>query len=180
MNPFSTISYFAAESSNGNMFTSIGIDWKLLVLQTIAFLILFWFLKRFVYPPLVRMLDKHDEEVDAAHRAAVEAAKDAKESEDRVAALMKNARDEAREIVATAKEEATSMVADAETKAKEQADHVVANAQGEIQKEVIAAKKALHNETIDLVTAATEKVLGKTVDAKVDAKVISTAIDEAK
>jgi hypothetical protein len=38
----------------------------------------------------------------------------------------------------------------------------------------------LHNETIDLVAMATEKVVGKTVSSSVDAGVIKDALKESK
>ena len=53
-----------APSDGGDMFLSLGIDWKLLILQSVAFLILLFILKKFVYPPLVAMLDKHAEEAE--------------------------------------------------------------------------------------------------------------------
>ena len=162
-----------------DMFSSIGIDWKLLVLQTIAFLVLLWFLKKFVYPPLVAMLDKREAQIEESTRAAVEASKRAAESQEKVDKLLAEARSEAREIVATAKSEAGAMLTDAEAKSKQQAENIVAQAQDSIAKEVLAAKKALHNETIELVAQATEKVVGKTVDAKVDNSVIKAALGDA-
>ena len=167
----------AAEKSD--LFMSIGIDWKLLLLQTIAFLLLLWFLKKFVYPPLVAMLDKRQEQIEESTRAAVEASKRASESQAKVDKLLAQARTEAREIVATAKSEAGAMLTDAEVKSKQQTEHLVAMAHDSIAKEVLAAKKALHNETIELVAQATEKVVGKTVDAKVDSSVIKAALGDA-
>ena len=173
---------FAAEATHaeGNLFTSIGIDWRLLILQTIAFLILLWFLKRYVYPPLMQMLDKRDETMRAAYQAAKEAEQKAAGTKDEVEAMLKQARLEAKDIVTTAKEEANAMVTSAESKSKSQAEALLASAQADIEKEVIAAKKELHNETIDLVAAATEKVVGHAVDAKVDDKVIAASLKEAK
>ena len=162
-----------------DMFSSIGIDWKLLVLQTIAFLVLLWFLKKFVYPPLVAMLDKREAQIEESTRAAVEASKRAAESQEKVDKLLAEARSEAREIVATAKSEAGAMLTDAEAKSKQQAENIVAQAQDSIAKEVLAAKKALHNETIELVAQATEKVVGKTVNAEVDHSVIKAALGDA-
>lgn len=174
--------YMAATDTtqSTDLFSSIGINWKLLILQTIAFLILLWFLKKFVYPPLVAMLDKREAEIAMAAAAAREAQNQANKSEEATKKLLAEARAEAKDIVATAKDEASAMVADAETKSKAQAEHIVAAAHDEIAKEVIAAKKALHNETIDLVAAATEKVVGKTVNANVDTKVIETSLKESK
>jgi len=44
----------------------------------------------------------------------------------------------------------------------------------------LSAKKALQNETLNLVAQATEKVVGETVTAKVDEKVVAAALKEAK
>lgn len=178
----SPITIFAATeaSSETNLFSSIGIDWKLLLLQSIAFLILLWFLKKFVYPPLVAMLDKSEKAQAAANEAAREAQKLAEESQDATKQLLSDARTEAKSIVATAREEANTMVADAETRAKDQAQHLIDAAHDDIAKEVVAAKKALHNETIDLVVRATEKVVGAKVDAGVDQAAIKSALEEAK
>ena len=170
---FSFINTFATAETAGkaDLFASIGVDWKLLVLQTIAFLILLWFLKKYVYPPLVTMLDKREQEVVAAAEAA---------REDETKKLLDEARSEAKEIVSTAKGEADALVASAEAKSKAQAERVVAAAQSEIAKEVIAAKKALHNETVELVARATEKVVGKTVDARLDNAVIEESLKESQ
>ena len=64
-------------AEKADLFSSIGIDWKLLVLQTIAFLILLWFLKKFVYPSLVAMLDKREKMIEESVRAARVAEKNA-------------------------------------------------------------------------------------------------------
>ena len=168
-----------AVAEKTDLFSSIGVDWELLILQTIAFLVLLWFLKKFVYPPLVAMLDKREAQIEESTRAAVEASKRASESQEKVDKLLAQARSEAREIVATAKSEAGAMLTDAEAKSKQQAENIVAQAQDSIAKEVLAAKKALHNETIELVAQATEKVVGKTVNANVDNSVIKAALGDA-
>jgi len=168
----------AAEESN--LFTALGIDWKLLILQTVAFLILLWFLSKFVFPPLTRMLEKRDADIEAGVQAAQAAEKKADAAKTEVEKLLKEARREASEIVSTAKEEAAAAVSLADTKAKERAERTIADAKGQIDKEVLSARKALHNETIELVAQATEKVVGKAVSSQVDEKVIAAAVREAK
>lgn len=163
-----------------SFFEALGIDWTLLAIQTLAFLVLLWFLAKVVYPPLTRMLEKREEDIEAGVKAAADAEKKADEAKDEVAKLLKSARKEAGEIVATAKEEATAALEAADAKSKERADRIVADAQAQIEKDVVAAKRALHNETLALVAEATEKVIGKSITAKVDEAVISQAVKEAK
>lgn len=167
----------AATAESAGLFESLGIDWKLLVLQSIAFLFLLWLLSKYVYPALNKMIDAREAALEASQKAAKEAQEDAARSEETIKALMRDAQKEAGEIVATAKSEAGAMVAAAEEKAKASADRIVAQAQESIAKDVIAAKKALHNETIDLVAAATEKVVGNAIDGKVDRRLIETALE---
>lgn len=161
------------------IFSSIGIDWTLLVIQTLAFLVLLWFLAKFVYPPLTKMLDKREEEIKRSSRAAMEAEKNAAESQAAVERLLKQARKEASEILSTASEESSKMTEAADKKSKERAERIVADARGQIEKDVVAAKKALYNETLELVAMATEKVTSKAIIDSVDKKIIASSLEEA-
>jgi len=170
----------ASEAGSGDVLSALGIDWKILIFQIVAFLILVWFLGKYVYPVLMKTIDARQAEIEAGTKAASEAEKKAAKAEADVTKLMKQARKDATEIVSTAREEANAALEAADAKAKSRADTIVASAHDQIQKDVIAAKKALHNETIDLVAAATEKVVGKTISAKVDDSIIANAVKEAK
>ena len=169
-----------APSDGGDMFSSLGIDWKLLILQSVAFLILLFILKKFVYPPLVAMLDKHDETVRASQKAAEEAKKHAEEAEEKTADLLKDARKEAADMLASARDEATELVEDAHKKASAKADAMMNSARDEITKEISKAKQDLQSETLDLVALATAKVLDEKVDSKKDGSLISKSIEELK
>ncbi len=176
----SIFTQFASAEAETDILTGLGIKWELVIFQIIAFLLLVFVLAKWIFPIFFRIIDKRQEAIEASNKAAVEASKSAEKAQAEIDKLLKQARTEAKEIVTTAKDEATAMVSDAEAKGKANAEHIVAEAQESIAKEVVAAKKALHNETIDLVAAATKKVVGQAVDAKVDSKVIKTALEGSK
>lgn len=163
-----------------DLFSSLGIHWQMLALQVIAFLILLAILKKWVYPPLVSMLDRRDELIRISVEAAEEAKKEAEAAEEKTADLLKTARKEAAEIVATAREEASSVVEAASKKAVDKADALVAAARDDIAREVEMAKKELYSETLGLVADATGLVLKQKIDNKTDAKLIEQAIKEAR
>ena len=162
------------------LFDSIGINWEALLLQTIAFLVLLWLLKKFVYPPLVKMLDKRDEEIEASQKAAREVQAQADEANAKTEKLLKEARKEATELVEDAKKQSALIVSDAEKSATEKADAIAKKAEASLQQEVTAAKKALKSEMLDLVTLATEKVASKAVSSKVDQSLIDQTLKEAE
>lgn len=174
------VTQFAAteEVASGDILTTLGIHWELLVFQIIAFLILVWALGKFVYPWLMKSVDERQEAIEASVKAAAAAEEKAAEAQDEIGKLLKEARAEAKEIVTTAKDEAAAMVAGSEDKAKKRAEKIVADAHDQLEKDIIAARKALHNDTIELVALATEKVVGKTVNDSVDKKIIAEAVKE--
>jgi len=167
-------------AASTDILTGLGINWQLLLFQIIAFGILVFILSKWVFPIFFKIIDKRQDTIEASNRAAIEASKHAEKAQAEVEKLLREARVQAKEIVVTAKDEAGAMVQDAEAKGKAQAKHIVAEARDELAKDVIAAKKALHNETIELVAAATEKVIGKVVNAQVDTRVIKSALEEVK
>ena len=170
----------AAKTENADLFASLGIDWKMLVLQAVAFLILLWVLNKYVFPVLMKTIDEREKKIEESQKAAAQASKDAQKAQAEMQAMLKDARKEADGIVATAKEQANKMASDADKKAKDRAEQIVKTAHDDIAKEVANAKKTLHNETIELVALATEKVTNKKVSASVDDSLISEALKEAK
>lgn len=163
-----------------DILTSLGIDWTLLVMQLIAFLILVWILGKFVYPVFLRIIDERQAKMDEAVKAAEHAEKKAEEAEGKVVDSLKQARKEAADIVATAKTEATQMIEKAENQAKTRSDRIVAEAQEEIQKDVLAARKTLEKDTINLVKKAAGLAVASVADDKLDTALIKKSIEGAK
>lgn len=178
---FTNITYLAvASTEDAGLFESLGIDWKMLVLQAIAFLVLLALLSKFVFPILMKMVDEREAKIAEGQKAAEEATKQAVEAKDEMQKLLSDARKEAAEIVATAKDQASQAAAESDKKAKERAERIVATASEDIAKQVATAQKTLRNETIDLVAMATEKVAGAAVSKSVDEQQIADAIKGAK
>lgn len=170
---------FAAASSDSDVMAVLGIDWTMLILQLIAFLILVALLGKFVYPVFVRIIDERQLKIDESLAAASQAESRAASAQADIDALLKQARAEAGDIVTTAKAEATAAVEAAETKAKQRAEQIVTDAHQQIEKDILKVRETLHDETLELVALATEKVVGKTVSQDIDKKVISSAVKEA-
>ena len=172
--------FAAAASSQNNLMDALGIDWKTLILQIIAFVILVWLLGKFVYPWLIKSVDDRQANIEAVNKAAQDAKAAALQTEAKVEELLAKARVEATDIMATAKLESESVLSEAEEKAKKRSDQIVADAQVEIQKQVVSAKTALYNETVDLVAMATEKIIGSHMSPKLDETIIKDTLKKVK
>lgn len=175
----SFVTQFAVEQS-GNIFSALGIDWQMLIFQIIGFLLLVFVMGKWVYPVLVKTLDAREEKINAGAKAAAEAEAKAKEASLKVDKMLKEARKTAADIVATAHDEAQNTLTQADKKAKTSAELVLKNAHEQVEKDIAQARKMLHDDTVKLVAAATEKVVGASLDKKTDEKLIKQSLEEAK
>lgn len=178
----SYLGQFAAESTTAksDIFTALGIDWRLLILQIIAFLILVALLGKFVYPWLIKSVDERQAAIEAAAKAAATAQEAAERNNQHVIELLAEARKEATEIISNAKQESSEIVSTSQKKAIKTAEQIVADAHERIEKDVANAKKQLHNETLELVSLATGRVVGQTLSKTADNDLIAKAVKAAK
>jgi F-type H+-transporting ATPase subunit b len=175
------LTQFAADPANdGGIAGMLGIDWKMLIFQIVAFLVMVWLLGKFVYPFLLKSVDDRQKKIEIGAKAADKAKDSAMEAEKRIEKLMNTARTEANDIVATAKAESAATLNATEEKSKKLADQITEAAREQIDKDVLLAQKALHNEMVELVALATEKVVGKVVSNKIDNSLIADAIKDDK
>lgn len=179
MSVYTYLAETATTEASGDLFSALGIDWRLLLLQIIAFLILVFLLAKFVYPWLIKQVDERQASIEAAAKAATKAQEAAAESESQVSQLLAEARKEADGILSNAKLEASELLSASEQKARSVAEQIAAEAQADIKKSIETAKRELHNETLELVALATEKVIHKKLDAKADADLIARALKES-
>lgn len=182
MNQLPTIVASTAQETTEqkDIFSSLGIDWTLLIIQIIAFLILVAVLAKFVYPILVRAIDKREADIEASAKAAEQARADAAASEERVEKLLAEARKDAAGIIETAHKESAAMVAEAEEKAAKKSDHMIKQAEARLKNDIAEARQALKSETAELVALATSKIVREKIDAKKDAGLIREFLKEAK
>ena len=177
-----TIKYLASAepAANSDIVSALGIDWMMLIFQVVAFLVLVFILGKFVYPWLMKSVDDRKAQIDSSADAAAEAEKKAAEAEKRIAKLLSEARVEANEIIATAKTESVELMRNSEEKSRKRADQITADAKAQIDKDMIVAKRELHNESVELVALAIEKIVGKVVSKNVDNNLIAETLKDIK
>lgn len=168
----------AEEGGSEGILGALGIDWKLLVEQGIAFLILVAVLAKFVYPVLIKSIDSRREAIEAGLKEAKESQAALEKAEAKVGQILAEARAEADSMLQRSQQEAAQIVAEAEEKAKSRADQIVTDARAQLATDVAKAREALKAETVKLVAVATEQVIGEKLDAGKDAGLIKNALNK--
>lgn|GEM_PF-2902786 len=169
-----------AEKPKESILDGLGIDFTLLILQGIAFLLMVVVLAKYVYPVFMRIIDEREAKIEESTKAADEAKQTAEKAEQRVEAELKKARTAAAEIVATAKSEATAAIEKAEKNAKNRSERIVADAHESIDKEILKAREILKKDTLELVKQAASIATAHAADSKLDSALLKKSLDEAR
>jgi F-type H+-transporting ATPase subunit b len=174
-----TLLTFAATAAGQeqNLFTALGIDWRMMLEKGLAFLLLVIVLAKFVYPPLMRAVDGRREQIELGLREAKESQEALARAEAKASEVIAEARKEADEILARTQQDANTLLAEAEEKAKARAEQIVADAHTQLEADVRKAREALKAETVELVAAATEKVVDEKLDTRKDAQLITKILE---
>ena len=170
----------AAESSSGGLLGALGINWRSLLLNTLAFFVILLILRKFVYPALTRALDAKQDQLMAATKAEHDAKEHLSEAERTSEEIIKQARIAADDVLASAKTESTQLVDEARIKAQSQADRIVAEAHDQLVIDVEIARHALKAETAHLVAKAAESVLEAKLDEPKDVALIKRSLENVR
>lgn len=155
---------------------SLGIDFKILLAQIINFLLLLLILRKFLYGPIVGMLDKRKKSIEEG----------LKNAEDARLAVEKAQEDYEQKISAAVKE-ADKILTEAKNQAKNEAEQIVSAANKNSTEMIEKTKKQIETEKTriiseakrdlaDLVIRATEKIIAK----EPDKNSVKEVIDEIK
>ena len=138
----------------------------LLIWTLLAFLIVFFILKKFAWPAIVNGLNEREkniaESIASAEKVKLEMAQLKNDNE----ALLAQAREERATLLKEAKETKDKIISEAKDQAKEAAAKIVADAQATINHQKMAAITDLKNQVGKLVIEVSEKVLRKELSNK--------------
>jgi len=153
----------------------------LFVYTLIAFLLVFWILKKFAWKPILGSLNEREKSIADSLATAEKARNEMAALKNENEALLQKAREERSLMMKEAKEQSDKMIADAQSKAKSEYDRIVSDAQAAIDRQKNAALTEVKNHVGNLVIEVTEKVLRKQLSNKAEQEsYISGLINDVK
>lgn len=133
----------------------------LFVWTLVAFLIVFFILRKFAWGPILKSLSERETGIAASIEAADRVRKEMAQMQSENEKLMMQAREERAAMLKEAKETRDKMVNEAKEVAKVEANKIIADAQQQIQQQKMAALTEVKNEIGKLAIEVAEKVLRK-------------------
>jgi F-type H+-transporting ATPase subunit b len=148
------------------------------IVELVTFLIMLAILARYVYPEVVKVAEARQraiaEQLKEAEQARTEAEQRLKEAE----AKLNDARKTAQSVIDAATKSGEQLRQELKQKAEEESKRTIEAARKEIEAERERAIQSVRSEVANLVVAATEKVIGETLDDDKHRQLIERAIAE--
>lgn len=159
---------------------NFGIDPVYLGAQIVNFLIILYFLKRFLYKPVFEMLKKREREIKEGLDKTEEARKILEKTLEQEKTILKKTNIQATKIINDAKDEVVLIQKSAEESAKKQAEKIVLEAREHILKETREAEERLSAQVSKLAVLFLEKALSGLFTPKDQKVIMGKAIQKLK
>src|SRR5579871_6187035 len=161
-----------------SVFSSLGINVAAVVWHAINFLILLWILQRFLYKPVLKMLDDRSTRIRESLAQAEAARAETSRLQDESRGILDEARRQGQTVLANANQNAERIMAEARQLAQAEGDRLIERARSEIARERDQAFQELRQEIAGLAVAAAGRVINRSLDDSAHRELVREFLDE--
>lgn len=134
-------------------------DWGLLFWMLFAFLVIFYFLAKYGFPVITRMVEERKAYIDESLRKAHDANEKLANIQQKGEALLKEARERQAQILSEAASTREAIVEQAREKAREEGARIISDAKAQIEAEKQNAISDIRRRVAELSVSVAEKIL---------------------
>ena len=135
--------------------------------QAISFALFVLFCMKYVWPPITQAMRERQKLIAEGLNKASQAEKQLEQANDAAALELDAAKEQGAGLIMQADKRAKQIIEEAKEKAREEGERIKAAAQAEIDQEVNRAREELRSQVSVLAMQGVEKILEKSVDARV-------------
>jgi len=158
--------------------SQMKLQWQWILSQTVAFLILYWLLRKFAFTPIQQILREREERVrkaiEDAERQRTEMEQLKAEYERRLAHIEEEARARLQEAMQQAYQARDVLLADA----REQAERILQRAQEQIALEREKLMVELRDHVVDMAVRIAEKLIERNLDRTAHHELINNILEK--
>lgn len=141
--------------------SSLGINGPFLIAQLFNFFLLFFLLRRFLFKPMVNMLETRKQRIAEGLQAAEVARRQAEAERSKLEQQLDQERRQAMDRIAAASKRGETLAAEIEASARQEAQRIVVDAREEAVRERNRIIAEAQDQMADLALLAAEKVIGR-------------------
>ena len=144
----------------------LGIDWRLLIAQIINFGVLLFILHRFLYKPILRVLEKRRKEIKENDERTKELAKRIEKTEEDYEERILEAEKKSQVILKEAEENANKLKSELVDEGRKNAAALLKESKEQSMREKEEIRESILKETSALVKESVRKILQRVADKK--------------
>ncbi|HYF98386.1 MAG TPA: F0F1 ATP synthase subunit B [Coxiellaceae bacterium] len=149
-----------------------------LIGQMITFAIFIWFTMKYVWPPLMKVMDERHKKIAEGLAAAERGRHDLELAKHQISVDLDAAKNQAALIIEHANQRANHMVEEAKDRARSEGERLLHLAQADIAQEYNQAKTELVQHISRLALTGAERILKHNIDAKANQQLLNELIEE--
>jgi F-type H+-transporting ATPase subunit b len=134
--------------------------------QGITFFAFIWFTVKFVWPPILAVIEERRTKIAAGLAAADKGARSLEDAQVKIAAMVDEARGQARQILDQAQNRANGLVDEARVGATEERERILKSGQAEVAQQLNRARDELRAQVAGIAVAGAEKILAREIDPR--------------
>lgn len=144
-----------------------------LLFQVAFFIVFVWFSKRYVWPPIMGVLQERKTNIADGLAAAEKGKKAEDEARQQAQQVIADAKSQAAEIINRAEKHSGELVDQARQTAVDESARITATARAEIDTELGKAKESLREQVGELAIAGAQQILQREIDGKAHADLLT-------
>jgi F-type H+-transporting ATPase subunit b len=149
-----------------------------LIGQTITFIVFVLICMKYIWPPLMAILEERTAKIAEGLAAAQRGQQDLEDAQVKVSDSLNDAKQQAQEIINQAQKRANEIVDEAKGAARDEADKIKIAASADVDQQVNSAREELRKEVSSIALAGAGQILKREVDAKAHAAVLDELVTQ--
>lgn len=145
--------------------------------QAVAFLIFAVLCMKYVWPPLVKALEKRQKDIEEGLSSAEKAKKSLELANENAKETIRKAKSEAQKIIEEANKTRSQIIDKASQEAKDERERILDLAKSEIEAEKNRAREDLRSEVISLAIEGAQKIINQKIDKTTDETMLKKIAD---
>lgn len=151
-----------------------------IIFQIINFSVILFLFKKYVYKPVLKVLDNRSERIKEGLEAAEKNLKIQSELEDKQAKILEDAKKQAQIILSDAQKQASEIIKTAQVKAKVEAKKIITREKESFQSIIDKQTQDFEHQAAATVVKATEAVVRDLLTQKVQLEIVESQIKNLK
>jgi len=148
--------------------------------QMITFVIFVWFIKAYLWEPLINAMDERTNKISEGLASAELGQKKIESAKSEYIKIVEEAKVKAADVINMAQQQSNAMIDDAKAISKKEAEKIIAASNHQVEQDLNQAKEKLRQDVSRIAIQCAEKIIDAEIDESKHKKIFSDGMKELK